>query len=86
MGQSTCVKCGECMVSCPTSAITFKPVAQVKHLAQGRSAKALEHERADFPTQSLPGIPPKFLLWQAGLVGLTKRKGRPGLMSSGGSL
>lgn len=30
MGQSSCVQCGECMVSCPTSAITFRPVAQVK--------------------------------------------------------
>jgi NAD-dependent dihydropyrimidine dehydrogenase PreA subunit len=24
MGQSTCVACGECMVSCPTGALTFK--------------------------------------------------------------
>src|SRR6478672_3404525 len=30
MGKSSCVKCGECMVSCPTSAITFKPVGQIK--------------------------------------------------------
>ncbi len=30
MGKSSCVQCGECMVSCPTSAITFKPVAKVK--------------------------------------------------------
>jgi len=30
MGESSCVKCGECMVSCPTSAITFKPTAPVK--------------------------------------------------------
>ena len=30
MGQSSCVQCGECMVSCPTSAITFRPVAQVR--------------------------------------------------------
>src|SRR5204863_8564745 len=37
MGQSTCVQCGECMVSCPTSAITFKSVAQVKILARGRA-------------------------------------------------
>jgi predicted molibdopterin-dependent oxidoreductase YjgC len=29
MGDSGCVQCGECMVSCPTSAITFRPVAQV---------------------------------------------------------
>src|SRR5438046_9184216 len=40
MGQSNCVKCGECMVSCPTSAITFKPVAQIKILAKGRCAEA----------------------------------------------
>ncbi|MEO6755125.1 MAG: 4Fe-4S binding protein, partial [Chthoniobacteraceae bacterium] len=25
MGNSGCVQCGECMVSCPTSAITFQP-------------------------------------------------------------
>src|SRR4030095_16581443 len=42
MGQSTCVKCGECMVSCPTSAITFKPVAQIEILAKGRSAEVLK--------------------------------------------
>ena len=48
MGQSTCVKCGECMVSCPTSAITFKPVAQIKVLAKGRSAESVDDERADF--------------------------------------
>jgi predicted molibdopterin-dependent oxidoreductase YjgC len=30
MGESSCVQCGECMVSCPTSAITFRPVAQVQ--------------------------------------------------------
>ena len=37
MGESSCVKCGECMVSCPTSAITFgnindkaSKVAQIK--------------------------------------------------------
>jgi ferredoxin len=30
MGKSTCVQCGECMVSCPTSAITFKPVFKVE--------------------------------------------------------
>ncbi len=67
MGQSTCVKCGECMVSCPTSAITFKPVAQVKHLAKGRSAKALSTKEL-ISDPIFAGIPPKFLLWQAGLV------------------
>ena len=35
MGESACVQCGECMVSCPTSAITYRPVAQVKVTANG---------------------------------------------------
>ncbi|HET6250739.1 MAG TPA: 2Fe-2S iron-sulfur cluster-binding protein [Tepidisphaeraceae bacterium] len=30
MGDSTCVQCGECMVSCPTSAITFTPLKRVR--------------------------------------------------------
>src|SRR6266513_2737425 len=67
MGDSTCVKCGECMVSCPTSAITFKPVARIKVLVKGRSAEALTaRELTSDPI--FAGIPPKFLLWQQGLV------------------
>ncbi len=67
MGRSTCVQCGECMVSCPTSAITFKPVAEVKVLARGRSSQVLTpRELTSDPI--FAGIPPKFLLWQRGLV------------------
>src|SRR4030095_6940144 len=69
MGESTCVKCGECMVSCPTSAITFKPVAQIKIQTNGHrrrdevlSARELTSDRM------FARIPPKFLLWQQGLV------------------
>src|SRR5437868_5164569 len=67
MGQSTCVQCGECMVSCPTSAITFKPVAQIKILAKDRSAETLT-ARELISDPIFAGIPPKFLLWQQGLV------------------
>ena len=67
MGQSTCVQCGECMVSCPTSAITFKPIARVKIRRRGRSAQLLTaKELVSDPI--FAGIPPKFLLWQRGLV------------------
>jgi Fe-S-cluster-containing hydrogenase component 2/CRP-like cAMP-binding protein len=67
MGESTCVQCGECMVSCPTSAITFKPVAQIRILAQDRSAEVLTaKELVSDPL--FAGIPPKLLLWQQGLV------------------
>ena len=67
MGSSSCVKCGECMVSCPTSAITFKPVAQIKlKSGQGSNEALPAAELTSDPT--FFGIPPKFLLWQKGLV------------------
>jgi CRP-like cAMP-binding protein/Fe-S-cluster-containing hydrogenase component 2 len=28
MGESSCVNCGECMVSCPTGALTFRPLSK----------------------------------------------------------
>ena len=67
MGESSCVKCGECMVSCPTSAITFKSVAQINILARDSSAEVLPvRELTSDPL--FAGISPKFLLWQQGLV------------------
>jgi len=67
MGQSTCVQCGECMVSCPTSAITFNPVATVKPRRRGGRAKILSAAEL-LRDPVFDGIPPKFLLWQQGLV------------------
>ena len=75
MGESSCVQCGECMVSCPTSAILFKPGARVKISAQDRSKNFLApSELTSDPL--FAGISPKFLLWQQGLVvRRTLRKG-----------
>ena len=67
MGESTCVQCGECMVSCPTSAITFKPVATVKpRRREGRAEIISATELLRDPV--FAGVPAKFLLWQQGLV------------------
>ncbi|MDQ6940053.1 MAG: cyclic nucleotide-binding domain-containing protein [Verrucomicrobiota bacterium] len=85
MGESTCVQCGECMVSCPTTAITFNPVATVKPRRRAGRAKILSAaELVRDPV--FDGIPPKFLLWQQGLVvrrqlragEILCRKGEPG--------
>ena len=67
MGQSTCVQCGECLVSCPTSAITFKSVAQVNIRTEDRSAEILT-ARELISDPIFAGISSKFLLWQRGLV------------------
>lgn len=67
MGRSSCVQCGECMVSCPTSAILFKPGARVKVSAESRSRHFLSP--SDLLSDPIfAGISPKFLLWQQGLV------------------
>ncbi len=67
MGESTCVQCGECMVSCPTTAITFKPVAKVQpRRHDGRAEVISAAELLRDPV--FAGVPPKFLLWQQGLV------------------
>ncbi|MFL6594910.1 MAG: cyclic nucleotide-binding domain-containing protein [Chthoniobacterales bacterium] len=85
MGESTCVQCGECMVSCPTTAITFNPVAKVKpRRTAGRAEIISAAELLRDPI--FAGIPPKFLLWQQGLVvrrqlrrgDVVCRKGEPG--------
>ncbi|MDQ2919293.1 MAG: cyclic nucleotide-binding domain-containing protein, partial [Verrucomicrobiota bacterium] len=85
MGESTCVQCGECMVSCPTTAITFNPVATVKPRRSAGRAKILSAAEL-LRDPVFDGIPPKFLLWQQGLVVRRElrrgqvlcRKGEPG--------
>jgi len=67
MGDSGCVQCGECMVSCPTTAITFKPVAKVKSVSLNRRTKVLPASEI-IKNPLFAGMPPKFLLWQQGLV------------------
>src|ERR1700722_3514317 len=41
MGESSCVSCGECMVSCPTGALTNKKVIDT-NLGQGEAVKVAE--------------------------------------------
>jgi len=75
MAESGCVQCGECMVSCPTTAISFKPVAKVKLASLGASSEVLP-ARELLADPIFTGIPPKFLLWQQGLV--VRRRVRAG--------
>ena len=67
MGRSSCVQCGECMISCPTSAIMFKPGARVKVSTTDRRKNILSP--AELLSDPLfTSVSPKFLLWQQGLV------------------
>ncbi len=67
MFGSSCVQCGECMVSCPTSAITFRPIGEVKAKVNGGNAEVIpikELKQDPFFAE----MPAKFLLWQRHLV------------------
>jgi len=66
MFESSCVQCGECMVSCPTSAITFKPAGEVRNKTGPASEVVPLAELRQDPL--FDGVPAKFLLWQKGLV------------------
>jgi len=77
MADSGCVQCGECMVSCPTTAISFKPVAKVKVSTLKGSSEVLPASEL-LADPLFTGIPPKFLLWQQGLV--VRRRFRAGEM------
>ena len=68
MGESNCVQCGECMVSCPTTAISFKPVRQVQVSPEKRKTSEVLSARELLADAIFRDVPPKFLFWQQGLV------------------
>jgi CRP-like cAMP-binding protein/Fe-S-cluster-containing hydrogenase component 2/ferredoxin len=70
MGRSSCVGCGECMVSCPTGALTNKHVLD----AELPGAPMTPEELLDLPMFS--GISGTFLKLNEGSV--VKRRFRPG--------
>jgi CRP-like cAMP-binding protein/Fe-S-cluster-containing dehydrogenase component len=73
MGESSCVSCGECMISCPTSALVFqREVASQESRPDGIPAAA-RNVTADELRRLHPlfeGIPHKFLEWNSGAVWL----------------
>ena len=76
MGSSSCVSCGECMVSCPTGALTNKKVLGQK-LEQGATLTGISVEAQDL--LELPvfkGVSGTFLELNQGAV--VKRKYRKG--------
>jgi Fe-S-cluster-containing dehydrogenase component/CRP-like cAMP-binding protein len=71
MGESGCVQCGECMISCPTTAISFVPLRRVKvnHTPIPDAKEVTVLEASDLLNDPMfEGMPAKFLFWQQGLV------------------
>ena len=74
MGKSSCVSCGECMITCPTGALVFKaPVEEAADAdAAGERVTAAELKRHVI----FAGVPTKFLEWNGQSV--ERRLFRPG--------
>ena len=69
MGRSTCVSCGECMVSCPTGALTNKSVVNIpipKNRKSGDPEPVNPDELVNLPL--FEGVSHPFLRFNAGAV------------------
>jgi len=80
MGRSSCVSCGECMITCPTGALVFKqpvvgaadPAADPAEDPTGESLTVAELRRHPI----FAAIPAKFLEWNS--QSIRRRRYRPG--------
>ena len=65
MGRSSCVSCGECMISCPTGALTLRKTESIEKQSSPSHISAEELQK-NYPI--FAGVPAKFLEWNAGSV------------------
>ena len=81
MGRSSCVSCGECMVSCPTGALTHRGIVNLEWKGDGPEGRAVEadeligHAVPDIRA-AFSGISRPFLQWNARSV--VRRRFRAG--------
>ena len=71
MGSSTCVSCGECMTSCPTSALVFRKPVESDWRRQRLSMGDAYYEVSGEDLKRHPlfeDMPLKFLQWNLGAV------------------
>jgi CRP-like cAMP-binding protein/Fe-S-cluster-containing dehydrogenase component len=80
MGSSSCVSCGECMISCPTDALKFK--RRPEHTADDDEPAEADVSREVLQAEEIKkyelfsSVPFKFLQWNTGAV--QRRRTKPG--------
>ena len=81
MGASSCVACGECMVSCPTGALTHRAVVRADlegcrpRARVGRGPGLIEHPIAEI-RRAFQGVSRPFLDWN--IASIVRRKFKTG--------
>ncbi len=68
MGDSTCVACGECMISCPTGALTFRKPVQAEPWKNATPAPAPVTAAELAKHDLFQGVAVKFLEWNENSV------------------
>mgnify|MGYP006280635671 FL=1 len=76
MGESACVSCGECMVSCPTGALSNRAVVEAKPWAGAKPAPAPVSPEDLLGHALFEGISKAFLAWNINSV--VRRTFQPG--------
>ena len=66
MGKSSCVSCGECMISCPTDALMFRSEVVKEQKLEPGEYPVTADELLQEPM--FAGVPYKFLQWNSGSV------------------
>ncbi len=72
MGQSSCVSCGECMVSCPTGALVFRETSKDPRVGEQFSVTMAETSTVSADELKrdplFAGLPYKFLQWNSSSI------------------
>jgi CRP-like cAMP-binding protein/Fe-S-cluster-containing dehydrogenase component len=68
MGESNCIACGECMISCPTGALTYKATVGTDLAGEPVDMAALARHKIREIRRAFSGVSSAFLRWNEGAV------------------
>jgi CRP-like cAMP-binding protein/Fe-S-cluster-containing dehydrogenase component len=76
MGESGCIACGECMISCPTGALTYKAQVGTELVGDPVDPASLQKHKIREIRKAFSGVSAPFLRWNSGAI--VRRKFRDG--------
>lgn len=68
MGESNCIACGECMISCPTGALTFRSTVGTNLDGEPVNVASLSRHKIREIRKAFSGVSAPFLRWNEGAI------------------
>lgn len=68
MGESNCIACGECMISCPTGALTFRTKVGTELEGEPVNVAKLSRHKIREIRKAFSGVSGPFLRWNEGAI------------------